>query len=234
MTWKQVALEHAKQESPKESCGLLIIKKGKEVYYPCNNLAVESEDLFIIDPVCYAKADDSGEIVGVVHSHPKTSPEPSQADKVACEKSKLPWYIVQPDLEEWVSFKPCGYKAPLIGRKYCWKVCDCWSVVRDWYAEEKNIILKDWDRPNSAADFIRNPMFEGCYFATGFRELTETEELQEGDLLLMSVKSKGLNHIAVYLGGNSILHHLANRLSSRDQLDEWLLKCIGKRIRYVA
>ena len=75
-------------------------------------------------------------------------------------------------------------------------------------------------------------MFENCFEKTGFRELLPTEDLRYGDLLLMSIGSSGLNHIGVYLGQQTVLHHLQNRLSSRDLLDEWLLKCIGKRIRY--
>ena len=73
-------------------------------------------------------------------------------------------------------------------------------------------------------------MFDSCWKETGFRELEPGEKLQEGDCLLMSIRGKGLNHIAVFLGGNDILHHFQGRLSSRDQLDEWLLKCVGRRI----
>ena len=87
MTWKYKALLHAKREDPKESCGLLLNIKGKERYYPCRNLSMTEHQCFIIDPEDYVKADNTGEIVGVVHRHPITPPTPSQADKISCEDS---------------------------------------------------------------------------------------------------------------------------------------------------
>ena len=32
MKWKDIALVHAKEQDPKESCGLLVDVKGKEKY----------------------------------------------------------------------------------------------------------------------------------------------------------------------------------------------------------
>ena len=233
MNWKDKALLHAKQEDPKESCGLLLNIKGKQRYYPCRNLSMTDHQCFIIDPEDYVKADNTGEIVGVVHSHPITPPIPSQADKISCEDSNLPWYIVNPKTEQWGYLEPCGYKAPILGRQWVWGVTDCWALVRDWYKEELGITLRDWKRPITLEEFIKNPMFESCAEATGFKVLEPNEKLKNGDLLFMSIMAEGLNHVAIFIDGDVLLH-LTDRLSFIEPYSEWLFKCTGKRLRYVA
>ena len=233
MIWKEKALLHAKDQDPKESVGLLINIKGKKKYYPCNNLAITNYQSFILDPEDYVKADNLGEIIAVVHSHPITPPTPSQADKVSCEQSNLPWYIVNPKTEQWGYLEPCGYKAPLLGRQWVWGVTDCWTLVRDWYKEKRNIELRDWDRPITLEKFNDNPLFEECALETGFRELTNQEKCENGDVLLMSILNPTLNHVALFFDGD-VIHHLTDRLSCREPYSEWLLKCTAKRYRYDA
>ena len=232
MSWQDDALVHAKDQNPKESVGLLLNIRGKKRYYPCENLAITSYQEFILNPEDYVKADNLGDIVAVIHSHPISSPEPSQADKVSCERSNLPWHIVNPESEEWAYLEPSGYKAPLLGRKWVWGVTDCWSLVVDWYREEKGIELKDYERNMTADEFLFDPLFESYAWRTGFRELRPDEVLKKGDVLLMSIMYPTLNHVAIFLG-DMVLHHLADRLSCREPYSEWLLKCTGKRYRYV-
>jgi len=167
----------------------------------------------------------------VIHSHPTTPAVASEADRVSCEAGSLPWHIVNPKTEQWGYYEPIGYKPPLKGRPWCWGVTDCWSLVRDFYEEELGITLRDWERPITPEEFLENPIFEECTKAAGFYLLKPDEKLENGDVLLMSIMGKGLNHAAIFLDGE-VLHHLADRLSCQEPYSEWLLKCTGGRYRY--
>jgi proteasome lid subunit RPN8/RPN11 len=233
MNWKDAALVHAKDQDPKEAVGLLLNVKGKQRYFPCQNLAITNHQEFILNPEDYVKADNLGEIIGIFHSHPITPPTPSQADRISCEHSNLPWYIVNPKTEQWAELKPEGYKPELCGRPWVWGITDCWSLVRDWYKQEKNIELIDYERSITPQEFLENPLFEKYAKDTGFRELANNEPLEVGDVLLMSIMHPTLNHVAIFLG-DMVLHHLADRLSCKEPYSEWLLKCTGKRYRYAS
>ena len=178
MKWKDKALAHAKEQDPKESVGLLLNIKGKERYFPCNNLSISNYQEFILDPEDYVKADNLGTIMAIIHSHPISPPTPSQADRISCEDSGLPWHIVNPKLETWGYCEPTGYKPPLLGREWVWGITDCWSLVRDWYKQEKNIELIDYERNMTPEEFLHNPLFEKYAKDTGFRELRNDEPLE--------------------------------------------------------
>ena len=228
-TVKAKFVEQAKAECPREACGLVIIKNGKQVYCPAKNLA-KGSDNFILDPIDYEKADTAGEIVAVIHSHPNMSAKPSQADLVACEASGLPWFICGIPSEQWEYIEPSGYIAPLVGRQWSHGVLDCYAIIRDWYAQEKNISLLDFERSDEWWKMGGN-LYLDNFEKAGFKRIT-LEELSCGDVILMTVNSTVPNHGAIYLGDNMILHHVHGRLSTRDIFGGYWLKNAMVYLRY--
>jgi proteasome lid subunit RPN8/RPN11 len=215
---------HACAEYPRECCGLVVVFKGRERYICCTNAAQGTEH-FILPAEEYASAESAGEVVAVVHSHPNTPAQPSQADRVACEASGLPWHIVRVDLVDGAaqageihSFEPTGYKAPLVGREFSHGVLDCYQLIVDWYAQERGITLKQFARADDWWNDGHSDLYTEGFPQAGFRKLKDGEQPQAGDVILMQIRAKNgvPNHAGIYIGDGLMLHHLHGRLSSRD------------------
>jgi len=229
---------HALQEYieyRREACGLLIAKGNKQHYVPCRNVADHDQD-FKMAPEDYAAAEDQGQILAVVHSHIDIPPKPSEADKVSCEATGLPWHIVavgqdagddEPRVLGWHSFEPTGYQAPLVGRFFHHGVLDCYTLIRDFYQRELSIEIPDFERPD---DWWNKPQHGELYLdnfeAAGFVQVHDGPRY--GDVILMQYRSDRTNHGGVYLGDaqlksqpglhpvpNALLHHAMPRLSER-------------------
>ena len=229
-TLQQQILEHARAEFPREACGLVAVVKGRRRYFPCRNIAETPDEHFILDPADYAETEDKGEIIAVIHSHPTTNHNPSQADRVACEKSGLPWHIVNPQTEQWGYCEPTGLELPYVGREFSFGVVDCYSLCRDWYGRELGLKLGDYDRRDKF--WLRGEnLYLDNFASEGFREIP-LEELQYGDAVLMQLESPLPNHAAIYLGDQQILHHVQGRLSSRDVFGGYYWKSTAKALRH--
>ncbi len=221
-------LQHAKDEFPKECCGLVAVVKGRRRYFPCRNIAQTPDEHFVLDG--WHEVEDKGEIVAVCHSHPVTNPRPSEADRVACEKSGLPWFIVNPKTEGWGYCEPGGFELQYVGREFVHGIVDCYTLVRDFFQREYSIALSDYHRRDQWWHNGEN-MYVENFAKEGFLRVP-IQELQRGDLLLMNLQSPVPNHAAIYLGDQQILHHVQGRLSSRDLLGGYYLKVTDRAIRH--
>lgn len=230
--------KHALQvytESRREACGLIVAVGDKPRFVPCQNSAENAQD-FRISGAEYARCEDIGQVLAVVHSHVDIQPLPSESDKVSCEASGLPWHIVavgqdagesEPRVMGWHSFEPSGYRAPLVGRSFHHGDLDCYGLARDFYAWELGIELPDfdrpdwwWEQPDGGELYLEH--FEECGF------VRVDGPMQYGDGILMQYRSERVNHAGVYLGEhtlhtqpglhdipNAMLHHAMPRLSER-------------------
>lgn len=221
---------HALAESPREACGLVVVRKGRARYVPCKNRATTPRDQFALDPDDYTRAEAAGEVVAVVHSHPTGSAMASPADRVGCESSGLPWFILNPHSGQHHYLTPSGYVAPLIGRPFCFGVLDCYALIRDWYAQDRQIALPDFPRRDGFWLRGENIYLDG-FPQAGFVAIP-LAEAQHGDVVLMQIASPLPNHGGILLGDGTLLHHTPGRLSSRDVYGGYWRKVTTHCLRY--
>ena len=209
--------EHFKAEYPREGCGIIAVKKGKKRWFPCTNVA-KSDEEFIIDSNEYLKLLRTTDIIGIVHSHPDSSSEPSESDIKQCNALGIPYYIFSyPDMDLTV-LKPEKNTTELFGREYEFGVTDCFEATRD-YLEAQNIEIApralfedDWWEKEGLDYFTSDTIKEW-----GGRPV-DISEMEKNDVLIFKVHAEINNHCGVYLGNDIFYHHAVNRLSCRESL----------------
>ena len=212
----------AYQNGKREACGLIVRGGAEDVYVPCRNIADDDRqrDSFKIDPRDWAAAEDAGEIVAVVHSHPDASAHPSDADRLMCSRTGVPWLIISMPSGVILQCEPSpSGMLPLVGREFHHGIVDCYTLVRDYYLQRLGIELPDFERTDewwSAGQNLYRENFESA----GFVEVGSAADTQpaEHDVLLMMIKSDVENHAAIFEdpARGLILHHLWGRPSGHD------------------
>jgi len=217
---------HAAAEYPKECCGLLLGIGRKQQYYPCRNVSTEPNEEFRIDPEEYAAAEDIGEVIGVVHSHPDATSRPSPRDLAMCEATAMPWHILSWPEGDLRTVMPSG-EVPLLKRSFVHGAWDCWQVCADWYKREWGLEFETFKRADGWWESKENAsLYEANYEAAGFYRV---DQPQRGDMIVMEVgRTVYPNHAGIFLGadpalpgeeaatfgpGPFLLHHLYGRPS---------------------
>lgn len=207
-------LAHAKAVAPGEACGLVVrTAQGVEHYLPVENAAAHPAGQFLLPPEAFIAAQRTGEVVAVVHSHPDGVPYLSALDRAHQVNSALPWWLVCAGRIYRFRCVP-----PLLGRFFVHGETDCYGLFRDAYH------LAGFDLP----DFPRTEnwwrrgdnLYLDNFADNGFRQVKNA--IRPGDIVLCCYASSVPNHAAVYLGNQTILHHIPNQLSKREgYTDRW-------------
>ena len=117
-SWQEQALHHAKISLPDESCGLVVDVDGKQQYLPCKNLAIEEATSFTIDPEDWVKAEETGTVLHICHSHPNGDLTASDEDIKNCDFIGLSWFILDPENDKVQELKPKVHKPMLDKSKF--------------------------------------------------------------------------------------------------------------------
>jgi proteasome lid subunit RPN8/RPN11 len=223
--------KHFESEYPREGCGVIGVVKGKKRWFPCKNVA-EGEDDFVMCSEDWFRVRQQADIIAIVHSHPDSSNEASQADINNCNALQIPYWIFSyPDMNVNI-IEPETLQTTLIGREYEFGVRDCFEAARDWLIEKADITIP-----------LRAP-FEDDWWEKDLDYFTEerikewglvkVNDAKEHDILVFQVEANVSNHCGVYLGNDIFFHHAVNRLSCRESLYPFWAKHIVGIYRYEA
>lgn len=217
--------KHALKEYPNECCGLVYLEGNTVLKYKaCRNaLTTNKTEGFLLDPQDYYETSLMGTVVGLVHSHPDMSAEPSELDLQVCDSNNLDCIIIgfpngKRGPHEWYKRGAIRKEYPMIGRPFVHGVIDCYTLTRDWYWENRKVILPDIYREDRWWERGLN-IYEDHFDENGFVCVLKNpndedlKELKVGQILLMNIASNVANHAAIYIGDGKILHHPYGRLS---------------------
>lgn len=205
-------LAHAQAAAPEECCGFLIQEGRTQVYLPVSNAAAEKTETFAIDAEDFVNAQERGEILAVVHSHPSGELFLSGADRQMQNQLRLPFVLaVSGSLKV---FRP----VPLLrGRPFEYGVADCAALVRDAF-HLAGVDLDDHERTDLETDAERGELLAHG-LAQGFVQV-DADGIRVGDVLLTGTDGRP-EHAALYIGDNEMLHHAFDTLSRREPYNDF-------------
>lgn len=227
---KEEMLELAKQEFPKEACGVVVMQGKKTKFIPCKNNHHHPTEDFECSIQVADLEDDGYEIIAVFHSHTNGNTSLTESDKAWMNSSQLPYILVCLPQESFTYGIPDSEDKPFKGRFYVAGVQDCYTLVRDYYKAEYGTLLKDFYRNDKWWDNDLDVLNTDNFKDAGFGEVS-LEEILPGDVVVMQF-GKCNDHLAIYTGNSKILHHCYNRLSCEDVYGGMWLKHTTSIQRY--
>lgn len=102
----------------------------------------------------------------------------------------------------------------LCGIEFDMEKRNCYTLVRDFYQLNFDIVLEDYACPT---DWWENGLdiYRDLAHTEGFRPLDEPPHMwRPGDVILMALGSNVANHIGVIIPGGRMLHHLRGQRST--------------------
>lgn len=216
---KQILINTAKKEFPKEMCGILFLDEDNIVKFKqCDNLSDNPIELFEIDSTVLIDYN----VIAIVHSHTNGRNYLSKCDMQNQRLLNLDWVLVCDD-------NVMIYRsiAPLLGRPFEFNKQDCYNLFKDCYMLA-GIDFPEFKYPDNWYEQGMN-LYVDNLLKYGF-EKVDTPEI--GDVILFTIGSEIANHAGVYIDNQLFIHHSIDRLSKRDILGGYWLKNTHSIWRY--
>jgi proteasome lid subunit RPN8/RPN11 len=224
---KQPITAAAAAAFPNEAIGLVIEPAGApgtEEFLECQNIHHKPRKHFEYLKSDWDAAEARGKILYMWHTHPNALANPCWDDMATSEAWDLPVVVYATPADQWRSYAPEGWIAPLYDRPFVYGVLDCRTLVIDYFKTELGIDIpyqyypENWwvHKRDDAGNLIeRAPelMVESVE-SSGF-VFIDRSDIRKYDVPLMRVTDGAVCHCGVYLGDGQLLHHFADQKSRK-------------------
>lgn len=235
---KSYIREHALEEDPKECCGVVIIKNTKQSAIKCKNIAENPKKSFSLRPSDYLKASRAGKILAIYHSHPNDNNNFSPYDMSNSKIHNIPFILYCSPKNAFSTFNPQKNKTSWLNDTFKIGKTDCYTVVKQYYKElgvnleGENELGDDWYRKNPKLIQELFNLNENNP-SLPITKLPPTTDLKKHDVIVFQfVKGAGPNHVGVYLGDDTLLHHPRGKCTCVEPLTQTYKKRINCIFRY--
>lgn len=196
--------EYAIEQQPKEACALVVQVGRKQEMVLCENMHASPTEHFQISAEDWADAEDKGDIVAVLHSHPGEGARAiaSPHDIAVCNKTGITWGIYAPDSDEYAEIEP--EQRSLVGRPFVLGSDDCWGLIMDWH-KAQGVELSDW---RVSYPWWEDQYPDNLYFDNWEKEGFVESEEKPGCMVIMQVSANKWNHAGIVTEDGQLLHHL--------------------------
>ena len=227
---------HALEAFPGEAFGAIYGDRERPEYRPVAEVADNSRAGFRVDPDVPRRLEEThGPLLAVVHIRSSTAVEkkdidpllliPSAAEMRAQQALAVPFGVVTCDRSRCIDRFWFGDQCPalpLLDRPFRHGVTDCYSLIRDYYRRERNILLPEFPRDwNWWAKGLN--LYMAGFEQAGFRYI-DPADADDAHAVMFRIRSRMPNHAAVLLGDGTMLHHPA----SRRPYDNLRVSCVSE------
>lgn len=144
----------------------------------------------------------------------------TESEREEMNAVKLPFVTIGSNKDYSESFVPNKFfeDARFDGRPFLHGIFDCYTLVKDYYRKMFGIYLptniqRTWEwwlnGENLYLDSAKTYDFE------------EVTNIKPNDIILMKLTSDVPNHAAIYIGCDTILHHVSGRFSTYEELSHF-------------
>lgn len=211
---KKIIKQEALAVYPNECCGFVVEKDNEHIVIPCENIAKNKFNDFMISAKDFLNIKEKHNILWLYHNHTDIE-DFSLLDKKTADNLSINLLLYINKLDEFKVFYHKDFK----NLNYLFKPHDdyknnCFNLIKNYFKNELNLNLEidnNLINTKKIEDLNVEEIALNNYQLNNLYILNDKKNIKKNDILLLNDRIS--DHLAVYLGNNKILHQPIHKVS---------------------